>query len=43
MVRVLEVAEMNPLHLCWIIPGGVAVGMLLAALLRANEEDDDDE
>jgi hypothetical protein len=33
----------HPLNLIWIIPGGVAVGMLLAALLRANEEDDDND
>lgn len=33
---------MNPLHLIWIIPVTAGAGLLLAALIRANEEDDDE-
>ena len=41
MVCLLEVTAMNLLHLIWIIPSGVAVGLWLASLLRANGRDDE--
>ena len=42
MVRFLEVAKMNPLHLCWIIPLSFWAGMWAAALFSANGRDDDE-
>ena len=32
---------MNPLHLLWIIPVSVSVGMWVASLLVANGRDDE--
>ena len=29
---------MNPIHLIWIIPASVSAGILLAAILGANNE-----
>lgn len=29
---------MNPLHLFWIVPVAASMGLLLAALLRANDD-----
>ena len=43
MVRFLEVAKMNPLHLCWIIPLSFWAGMWAAALFSANGREDDEQ
>ena len=32
---------MNPLHLLWIVPAAAGAGLLLAAILRAGEDDDE--